>query len=92
MRIVAAVVGLALALYLASSWPKDDAKPAYVTEAIDRGPITATVTATGSVNPVVSVDVGTYVSGPIQALYADYNTPVTKAQLLARIDPRPFKV
>ena len=92
VRIVAAVVGLALALYLASSWPKDDAKPSYVTEAVDRGPITSTVTATGTVNPVVSVDVGTYVSGPIQALYADYNTPVRKGQLLARIDPRPFQV
>jgi HlyD family secretion protein len=91
-RIVAAVVALVLALYLASSWPRDDAKPSYVTEAIDRGPITATVTATGTVNPVVSVDVGTYVSGPIQALYADYNTPVKKGQLLARIDPRPFQV
>jgi HlyD family secretion protein len=92
VRIVAAVVGLALALYLATSWPKEDAKPSYLTEAVDRGPITATVTATGTVNPVVSVDVGTYVSGPIQEIFADYNTPVRKGQLLARIDPRPFQV
>ena len=40
----------------------------------------------------MSVQVGTYVSGPIQALYADYNTPVQRGQLLARIDPRPFQV
>ena len=47
----------------------------------------AAVTATGTLNPVSSVQVGTYVSGPIQAIHVDYNTPVRKGQLLARIDP-----
>src|SRR4029453_4547626 len=64
--------------------------PQYVAVAVDRGPITATVTATGTVNPVETVQVGTYVSGPIQSLGADFNTPVKKGQLLATIDPRPF--
>jgi HlyD family secretion protein len=64
----------------------------YVTAPVERGLIEATVTATGIVNPVSSVEVGTYVSGPIEALFADYNTPVRKGQLLARIDPRPFQV
>src|SRR5262245_20072149 len=64
----------------------------WVTSPVDRGPITARVTATGTVNPVKTVQVGTYVSGPIQALYADFNTPVTRGQLLAKIDPRPFQV
>src|SRR5437867_609963 len=65
---------------------------AWITSPVDRGPITARVTATGTVNPVKTVQVGTYVSGPIQALYADFNTPVRRGQLLAKIDPRPFQV
>ena len=59
--------------------PAAGADPAgYVTAAADRGSIVASVGATGTVNPVKTVQVGTYVSGPIQALYADYNSPVTK--------------
>jgi len=68
------------------------AAPTYVAETIERGAITATVTATGIVNPVETVQVGTYVSGPIQEILVDFNSPVTKGQLLARIDPRPFQV
>jgi HlyD family secretion protein len=92
-RVVLGVAALAVAVYLAAGWLRrgGDA-PRYVTAPVDRGPITSTVTATGTVNPVVSVQVGTYVSGPIQALYADYNTRVEKGQLLAKIDPRPFQV
>lgn len=66
--------------------------PRLVAAAVDRGPITATVTATGTVNPVETVQVGTYVSGPVQSLGADFNTPVKKGQLLATIDPRPFQL
>jgi HlyD family secretion protein len=44
------------------------------------------------VNPVTTVQVGTYVSGPLQVVAADFNTPVKRGQLLARIDPRPFQV
>jgi len=57
---------------------------------VERGAITAAVSATGTLNPVVSVQVGSQVSGQIQALYADYNSPVTKGQLIARIDPNSF--
>ena len=64
----------------------------YLTEAADRGPIEVIVTATGTVNPVTTVTVGSYVSGPILELHADYNSAVTKGQLVARIDPRPFQV
>lgn len=64
----------------------------YVTETVDRGTIAATVTATGTLNPVTTVQVGTYVSGPIQALDVDYNSLVRKGQRVAKIDPRPFEV
>jgi HlyD family secretion protein len=62
----------------------------YITVGADRGAIVRAVTATGTVNPVTVVQVGTYVSGPITAIYADFNTPVKAGQLLAKIDPRPF--
>jgi HlyD family secretion protein len=63
-----------------------------VTEPIERGSIASIVTATGTVNPVTTVQVGTYVSGPIQAIYVDFNSPVKKGQLVAKIDPAPFQV
>src|SRR5436309_9757126 len=79
--------------YLVLGWTRRSAgDPEYVTAPADRGPITPSVAATGTVNPVKTVQVGTYVSGPIQALYADFNTPVRRGQLLAKIDPRPFQV
>lgn len=73
-------------------WTRTNGQSGYVTEAVERGAVASIVTATGTVNPVKSVQVGTYVSGPIQALYADYNSPVTKGQLVAKIDPAPFQV
>src|SRR5260370_25650365 len=63
-----------------------------VTAKITQGPIVRSVTATGTVNPVITVQVGSYVSGPIQAIYADFNSQVKQGQLIAKIDPRPFKV
>jgi HlyD family secretion protein len=65
--------------------------PKYVTEKITRGDITTTITATGTVNPVTSVNVGTQVSGRIAALSADFNSPVKKGQLIATIDPALFQ-
>jgi HlyD family secretion protein len=59
---------------------------------ISRGSIVSVVTATGTVDPVITVQVGSYVSGPITAIYADYNSPVSAGQLIAKIDPRPFQV
>jgi HlyD family secretion protein len=64
----------------------------YVTEAIERGLIERIVTATGTLNPVTTVQVGTYVSGPIQAIDVDFNSPVKKGQRVAKIDARAFQV
>lgn len=62
-------------------------KMAYKTEKVSRGEINALVTATGTVNAVTTVSVGTQVSGTIKRLMVDYNSPVKKGQLLAQIDP-----
>jgi HlyD family secretion protein len=64
----------------------------YVTARVERGTITRLVTATGTVNPVTTVQVGSYVSGPIRELFADFNSPVKKGQRVAQIDPRLFAV
>jgi HlyD family secretion protein len=64
----------------------------YVTVAAERGSLIRAVTATGTVNPVVTVQVGTYVSGPIVKLYCDFNTEVKKGQICGKIDPRPYQV
>jgi HlyD family secretion protein len=63
----------------------------YRTATVDRGPITSLVTATGAINPVVSVQVGSQVSGKIAKLFADFNSVVKEGQVLAQIDPQPFK-
>ena len=61
------------------------------TVAVTRGELTAAVTATGTLNPVVNVTVGTQVSGRISKLYVDFNSPVTKGQVLAEIDPATYQ-
>ncbi|MBY0278987.1 efflux RND transporter periplasmic adaptor subunit [Candidatus Binatia bacterium] len=89
LAVTAALVGLAL---LGRWWLGGSSEPrTYVTAAVEKGPIVATVTATGTVNPVKSVTVGTYVSGPIQDIVVDYNSPVRKGQVIAKIDPRTYQ-
>jgi multidrug efflux pump subunit AcrA (membrane-fusion protein) len=61
--------------------------PRYDTVPVDRGPVIARVTASGSLSALVTVQVGSQVSGRIQTLYVDYNSPVRKGELLAKIDP-----
>jgi HlyD family secretion protein len=56
-----------------------------------KGDIRSACIATGTVNPITTVLVGTQVSGRIKELYADYNSPVTKGKLIALIDPAPFE-
>jgi HlyD family secretion protein len=63
----------------------------YATAAVSRGAVMRTVTATGTVNPVLTIIVGSYVSGVIQEINCDYNTQVKKGQVCAKIDPRPYQ-
>ena len=63
----------------------------YKTEKVDRGNVTQTVTATGTVSALTTVQVGSQVSGVIARLYADFNSRVKSGQLLAELDPTPFE-
>ena len=63
----------------------------YQTATVERGTVRASISATGNCNAVVTVQVGSQVSGNIKALYADFNTKVKKGQLVAEIDPQVFQ-
>src|SRR5437588_6308070 len=65
--------------------------PKYRTTRVERGPLTAAVSATGNLNAVITVQVGSQVSGQIKELLADFNTAVKRGQLIARIDPEIFE-
>jgi len=58
---------------------------------VERGEVNMVVTATGTINPVINVLVGSQVSGTIKALYADYNSQVKEGQVIAQIDPAIFE-
>jgi len=63
----------------------------YRSALVERGSVISLVTATGTINPVVSVQVGTQVSGMIKSLHADFNSVVKAGDIVALIDPEPFK-
>jgi HlyD family secretion protein len=63
----------------------------YQTASITRGPVTQAVTATGTLNPVVNVQVGSQVSGNIAKLFVDFNSQVKAGQVVAQIDPALFQ-
>src|SRR5438445_8891344 len=65
--------------------------PPYRTDAITRGPVSEVVNATGDVSAIVTVNVGSQVSGIVNRLYVDFNSVVKRAQLLASLDPRLFQ-
>ncbi|MGE0680299.1 MAG: efflux RND transporter periplasmic adaptor subunit [Candidatus Binatia bacterium] len=68
----------------------DEALVSYRTAVIERGSLSRLVTATGTVNPVSTVQVGSQVSGTIKEIFVDFNSPVEHGQRVAQIDPRPF--
>jgi HlyD family secretion protein len=88
----AAIASAAIIALVAVWWVlRRPVPPQYLTAPITRGTVAKTVTATGTVNPVMTIIIGSYVSGVIQEVYCDYNTRVKKGQLCARIDPRPYQ-
>lgn len=93
-RLARGAAGLLMLLAVAVSWwwfASRPAPPRYLTATLTRGDVTRAVTATGTVNPVLTIIVGTYVSGVIQNISCDYNTQVKQGQVCAKIDPRPYQ-
>jgi len=90
------ILGLLIALAAAASgsWFYAQSRGStqkFRTAKIERGPLTATVSATGTLNAVVTVQVGSQVSGLVKELFADFNSQVKRNQLIARIDPEKFQ-
>jgi len=87
--LVAAVVGGGVWAYLYSQSIGN--APKYRLAKVERGPLTAAVSATGNLNAVITVQVGSQVSGQIKELLVDFNSVVKKGQVVARIDPEIFE-
>jgi HlyD family secretion protein len=89
--VLAGALSTALAGLATLAWLDGQSGLRYRTATVSRGDVNVTVSATGNPNAVVTVQVGSQVSGNILALFADFNTKVTKGELIARIDPAPFQ-
>jgi len=88
--LIASLVVVAIAVFAAFQF-KGNEKPQYFTTMVDRGDIRAVVEATGTINAVTMVQVGSQVSGTISRLNADFNSRVKKGQVVAQIDPSLFE-
>ncbi len=88
--ILVAIVALAAVLYWRLGGKSEPAEQ-FQTSVVDRGAIISRVSASGSLSAVVTVEVGSQVSGRIQSLFADYNSVVKKGQRIAKIDPALFE-
>ncbi|HEY4719225.1 MAG TPA: efflux RND transporter periplasmic adaptor subunit [Candidatus Methylomirabilis sp.] len=91
-RIIGILVLLALFIGVGGvAWLRSEKSPRYRTAPVERGEIVATISASGTLNAVTTVQVGSQISGRIKNLYADFNSRVEKGQLIARIDPDTFE-
>jgi HlyD family secretion protein len=94
-RLAALVVLLALAGAGGWYWLQSrdgNAEVKYRLAKVERGPIAAVVVASGTLNAVTTVQVGSQISGQVKEIYADFNTAVKKDQVIARIDPSTFEL
>jgi HlyD family secretion protein len=80
------IVALAIIVYLLLSGGKKEEKVEFETTKVETTDIHTTITATGTIEPVTSVTVGTQVSGIVSKLYVDYNSVVKKGQVIAELD------
>jgi HlyD family secretion protein len=84
--------GVAAASYSpAKQYFKDRYRVEYQEEEITKGPVVFEVNSTGTVQPVISYHVGSFVSGPIKDLFVEFNQSVKEGELLARVDPLIYK-
>jgi HlyD family secretion protein len=93
-NLVLAAIVVALGLGAFFLWQSSDRSAdatKYKLAKVESGPLTAAVSATGTLNPVVSVQVGSQVSGQIKEILVDFNSPVKSGQLIARLDPETYQ-
>lgn len=93
-RAISLLAGVALIAAAAVGWHywnKRNSAPEYLTSTVERGDIVASVSASGTLNPVKSVSVGSQVSGQIKELLVDYNSRVRQGDIVARINPQTYE-
>lgn len=89
---LALLAGAIVAIWqVATRWREPAAAPSYTFTEVKRGDLRSQVTASGTLDPLVQVDVGSQVSGRVKELYVDFNDEVKKGQLIALIDPELFE-
>ena len=81
----------AVALYFLQPWRESDTSPQYRFGKVERGALSAAVSASGTLSALVTVQVGSQVSGLIKEIKADFNSPVKQDQVIARLDPESFE-
>ena len=89
--IIIILICLAALAFLGFIFKGKKDKTSYITKPLEKGTITQIVEASGTINPVQTVSIGSQVSGQISAIYVDYNSEVKKGQLLAEIDTSLFE-
>jgi HlyD family secretion protein len=98
-RVARRILGAVVLLLLAGGagygvwygWLRTDTTPRYQTATVARGELTQVVTATGQLNPVLNVQVGSQISGMILKLFVDYNSIVKEGQVIAKLDPATYE-
>ncbi|HRH80894.1 MAG TPA: efflux RND transporter periplasmic adaptor subunit [Thiobacillaceae bacterium] len=88
---IVALLALAAGLWVWAPWKPAADAPRYRLAQLERGPLSAAVSASGTLSALVTVQVGSQVSGQIQAILADFNDPVRRDQVIARLDPEAFE-
>ena len=92
MKWVFALILLAVLAVVYQKWNQPgEAILGFRTSAVEKGDIRQEVTASGSIEPVVFVEVGTEISGRLEGIFVDFNSSVTNGQVLAQIDPRTYE-
>lgn len=86
-KLYIAIAGILVLLILWVYFKRRGDGPRYTTAVVQRGNITSVVQATGTINPLTTVPVGSYVSGTVKYIFADFNTRVKNGQVLAQLDP-----
>ena len=94
---LAIIVALVTAAAAGGGWywyqsRSDSGEVRYRVAKVERGPMAAVVAASGTLNAVTTVQVGSQISGQVKDIYADFNTAVKKGQVIARIDPATFEL
>jgi len=90
--LVAMAVAVSVAIILYFYVGSDGNLPSFRLTQVESGPIISTISSTGTVTPVTTVQVGSQLSGQIRELYVDFNSKVEQGQVIARIDPENFEV